>query len=107
MSVQREPVPLAQAVAELVERSDLLDLSLKLRLRAWRDGYREGARGQYEAGYAAAIADVKGAQHALYNHLRRVRELEDGRWIVRGQQRTRKTFGHPHPNDFTGQDGAA
>jgi hypothetical protein len=95
---------------------EILDLSAERQLwerlidAAWRDGYRAalGQLAEAEArGYARAIADVKAAQHALYNHLRRVRELEDGRWIVRGQQRTRKTFGRPHPNDFTGQDGAA
>ena len=97
-------------------REDLLAVSeererhLELRLAAWRDGYAAAAAQfeEYEArGYARAVADVKAAQHGLYNHLRRCRETEDGRWIVRGQQRTRKTFGHPHPADYPGKRDAA
>jgi hypothetical protein len=92
---------------EIRSISDERDRQLALRLDAWREGYDAGAAGQFEAGYAAAIADVKAAQHGLYNHLRRCRETEDGRWIVRGQQRTRKTFGNPHPADYPGKRDAA
>jgi hypothetical protein len=92
---------------ELLGLSDKRDRQLELRQAAWAEGYRAGAAGQFEAGYAAAIADVKAAQHALYNHLRRWHEAEDGRWIVRGQQRTRKTFGNPHPADYPGKRDAA
>ena len=27
---------------------------------------------------------------------------DDEMWVVRGEQRTRGTFGHPHPGDFIG-----
>ena len=34
-------------------------------------------------------------------------EIERKRWTVRGEQRTRETFGQPHPGDYLGRDGAA
>jgi hypothetical protein len=60
-SVQREPVILAQAVAELVERSNLLDLSLKLRLAAWRDGYSHGYERGVDDGRREAEAEAERA----------------------------------------------
>jgi hypothetical protein len=75
--------------------SDERDLHLRLRLEAWRDGYRAAAAAQFEAGYVAAVADVKAAEHALYNHLRKVREVEERRWGPGGRAR----FGDPRLDD--------
>ena len=95
---------------------EILDLSAERQLwerlidEAWRDGYRAalGQLAEAEAGgYARAVADVKAAQHALPHHLRGLREIEERRWIVRGEQRTRKTFGNPHPADYPGKRDAA
>jgi hypothetical protein len=94
---------------ELLEVSAERDRQLALRLNAWRDGYAAAAAqfAEYEArGYARAIADVKAAQHALANHLHRL-PAEGESWVVRGQRRTRKTFGHPHPADYPGKRDAA
>src|SRR5205823_4471044 len=103
---QREPVPLGEAVAELVERSNLLDLSLKLRLAAWRDGFAhgyergvddgrrqaeaEGERAWYQATHPIAIG---GIPHG---------ELERRRWGPGGRARA----GDPRPGDYPG-NGAA
>ena len=96
--------------AELLEQSAERDHQLVLRLDAWREGYAAAAAqfAEHEArGYARAVADVKAAQHGLYSHLRGLREIEERRWTVRGQQRTRKTFGRPHPADYPGKRDAA
>jgi hypothetical protein len=83
------------------------------RSAAWQDIWREGylaALGQLEAreaaGYARAIADVKAAQHGLYNHLRGLAVIEARRWTVRGEPRTRATFGQPHKDDYPGRAAA-
>lgn len=65
---------------------------------------RERARSE---GYAAAIADVKAAEHGIVGIFRDVAETEARRWTLRGEQRTRATFSHPHEDDYPGQDGAA
>jgi hypothetical protein len=75
-------------------------------LAMWKDGYRVGAAGQFEAGYAAAVADVKAAEHGLADHLRGL-PAESVRWAVRGEPRIRVTFGRPHGDDYPGQGGAA
>ncbi len=49
------------------------------------------SRPVWRAGYAAAIADVKAAEHALYDHLAGRAAIEERRWTVRGQHRTRAT----------------
>jgi hypothetical protein len=70
------------------------EAALAERERAWAEGY------------AAAVADVKAAQHALYNHLRGLAEIEARRWTVRGEPRTRATFGQPHKDDYPGREAA-
>lgn len=57
----------------------------------------------WAAGYATAIEQVKAAQHALYNVARDLGRVERGRWWLRGEPRTRATFGQPHPDDFPGR----
>jgi hypothetical protein len=106
-SVQRDPVPLAQAVAELVERSNLLDLSLKLRLAAWREGYSHGYERGVDDGRRQAEAE---AERAWYQATHPIAiggighdELERRRWGPCG----RAQAGDPRPGDYPGQDGAA
>lgn len=50
-------------MSDLLALSDERDVQLELRHRAYREGYVEGSGEQWAAGYAAAIADVKRAQH--------------------------------------------
>ena len=91
--------------AEILGLSAERDRQLELRLAAWRDGYATAAAqfADWEArGYACAVADVKAAQHALVNHVRGL-PADAGRWVVRGEPRTRRTFGDPHPGDFGGE----
>jgi hypothetical protein len=93
--------PRAADVAALV---DAIDPATEIRYR--QQLAREAALAQRERswseGYAAAVADIKRAEHALVNHLRQLPK-ETERWAVRGEPRTRATFGQPHKDDYPGR----
>lgn len=106
------PERMMPAVAALVlSQSAERDAQLKLRHRAYREGYLEGSHDQWSAGYAAAIEDVKAAEHEIAARL----HLDLPRWhlccgrcrraghrtgCTRCEDRTRATFGQPHPDDY-------
>jgi len=58
-----------QALGELLDRSDERDRYETRIGRAFREGYVHGARDQWAAGYASAIADVKRIQHQTVKQL--------------------------------------
>jgi hypothetical protein len=96
----------AELVAALV---DAIDPAAEIRYRrtlAQEAAMAERERARSE-GYAAAIADVKAAEHGLVAIFRDVAETEARRWTLRGEPRTRATFGQPHKDDYPGQGGAA
>jgi flagellar biosynthesis chaperone FliJ len=85
--------------SEILSLSDERDQWLRRLDNAWRAGMAHGEAihaQDYDNGYAAAIADVKRTEQALYRVLRSARV----RWVVRGQERTRLTFAQPHPRDY-------
>lgn len=113
MTVTQAPDPpsAGDAVAELLDRSDERDLHEALRHADYHRGYLDGGRDQWSAGYAAAVADMKSAQHAVLPEL----QLEIRRWHVccrpcrlgghrdgcgRCEDRTRETFSRAHPDDY-------
>jgi flagellar biosynthesis/type III secretory pathway protein FliH len=105
-SVQREPAPLAQAVAELLSWSDALDASLRLRLAAYRQGHEDGRQLGYDEGYTAAVAESEAAWYAAAHPVAAGiphDELEIRRWGPGGRARA----GDPRPGDYPGQAGAA
>lgn len=65
------------------------------RAGGWREGYEHGAR-LLDTEWPAVIAPMLSGRP---DH----RELERRRWALRGEQRTRETFGDPHPDDFSGR----
>jgi hypothetical protein len=96
------------------------DAQLALRHAYWREGYALGyaagyAAGGYAAGYEAGRRDEAGerdrAWHAIAGPIARggpaFAELERRRWTVYGEQRTRETFGLPHPADRRPRGGDA
>ncbi len=93
------PVPPQGELAALLALSDERDTWTRRLLAAWQQGYAAGAAGQFDAGYAAAIADVKAAEHALPDYLNGLRDTEERRWALRGETRTRATFADPHHAD--------
>lgn len=97
--------------ADLLALSDERDAQLELRHRAYREGYMDGSRDQWSAGYAAAVGDVKAAQHGIVGALWqernpwhlccracRLRGHRNG--CTRCEERTRETFAAPHPDDY-------
>lgn len=103
-------------VAELLDRSDERDVQLTLRHADYHRGFLDGVRDEWSRGYAAAVADVKAADHGIVGEL----QLELRRWHVccgpcrraghqdgcaRCEDRTRATFGSPHPDDYRGRPG--
>jgi flagellar biosynthesis/type III secretory pathway protein FliH len=104
-SVQREPVPFREAVAELLSWSDALDRSLRLRLAAYRQGHEDGRQLGYDEGYTAAVAESERAWYALAHPVATGighDELERRRWGPGGRSR----FGDPQAGDYPG-NGAA
>lgn len=77
----------------------------------WERWLLDAARAAYEAGYADGRADERAeADRAWASRPRqRVRDgdaladVEARRWELRGERRTRETFGRPHPADYKGQ----
>lgn len=102
-----DPVPLADAIGDLFSVSGERDRSLRRWLDAWRDGWEAGRAAGWADGYLQCASDVKAAEHGIADHLARAAEIERGRWRLRGQARSRRTFGQPHPGDYPGRDGAA
>ena len=84
-----------QAVQALILTvSDRADIELKLRLEAWRDGWRACQQAQqntYEQGYTDAQLDLKSIQHGIIRDL----QLELRRW-----DGLREHFGDPRPGDI-------
>ena len=65
-------MPLCEVVADLLELSDLLDGQLRMRLQAFREGWRAAELAHaddYHRGYVAAIADVKRFQQMTVKQL--------------------------------------
>jgi hypothetical protein len=94
---------------DLLDLSDERDRELRWRLQAWRDGWRSGHADGYEAGRLDAVKDMKRIQHDLAgvaDDLGRSIQIEELRWWLRGQARTRQTFADPHPGDYPGRGAA-
>ena len=99
-------MPLAAAVADLIDRSDHLDALLRLRLAAYREGFAAGEAAHaddFERGFTEGVMALKHTQHDAA----RLVQVESQRWQVRGERRARQTFGRPHPGDFPGRGDAA
>ena len=76
-------------------------------LAAGRDSYRRGLADGIILGRRLEGAERDAAWNAIARPVARgglaYAELERKRWAVRGEPRTRETFGLPHPDDFTGR----
>jgi len=95
------PPGLPPDAAAALELSDERDLYLRMRLAAFREGWRaaEAAHADdYSRGYHDGVLRRKHAEHEAVEALR----LYLCRWELRGGRRTRATFAEPHPADFTG-----
>lgn len=100
-------MPLWEAVGELLALSDERDSWMRQLLAAERDSYRRGLADGIALGRRLEGAERDRAWNEIARPVARIDpELKRKRWTVRGQPRTRETFGQPHPDDFTGQGAA-
>jgi hypothetical protein len=83
---------------ELLELSDERDRYLSRIRAAEVHGYQRGHDDGYSAGWLDALAMVKRVEHEMVDAFNRMAVS----WTVRGQRRTRATFGQPHPRDYPG-----
>lgn len=100
---------IASAAAGLVAWSDSLDAAYAAGLamglsqsRAAGALSRERESAARAEGYAEAVAEMQRAERGIASAWREQAEAEAGRWICRGEFRTRATFGAPHPADYLG-----
>jgi hypothetical protein len=85
-----------EAVDAFLAYSDERDLELRLRLAAWRDGWRacqQHLGDTYEDGYTDAQLDVKKIHHGVVHDLRQHLTTWDG---------LRENFSQPRPGDYQG-----
>lgn len=61
---------MSDSPSALLTLSDERDAALQLRHAAYREGYLDGGRDQWDAGYAAAIGDMKRTEHELVDSIR-------------------------------------
>jgi hypothetical protein len=69
-------------------------------------GYMRGRADGYSARAAELERDWQAIARPAANGGPSWAELERKRWTLRGETRTRTTFGLPHPDDFPGRDEA-
>jgi hypothetical protein len=105
-----EPASLRQAIGELLDRSDERDVYNARIKAAWSEGWLVGHQIGYDGGYGEAQRDMARRWHEVADPAARGgpqhAELQRRRWMLRGDQRTRGTFGQGHPDDFPGGDAA-
>ena len=99
----RQPAACAACTAgNLLALSDERDQWLARTYAAWREGYRaaelDHAPATTTPGTSTASSAGKHAEHQAVEALR----LYTRRWELRGEPRTRTTFGQPHPDDCPG-----
>lgn len=100
-----------QAVADVLDRSNERDMYVNRITEAHRTGWLAGHEDGYGDGRRDEAAERDRDWRRIAKPIARggpsAAELEAKRWTVRGEQRTRDTFGQPHPGDFPGRESAA
>lgn len=106
-----EPLPLAEALAELLELSGERDQWMDRLGAEYRLGFRLGYAAGIEAGRCLEAADAAQRDDArnwpgrpVIRFRDSLADLEAVRWSVRGEPRTRETYGNPHPDDYRGHE---
>ena len=122
---QPDPAPVRDAVhAYWLAESGRRDRELAARLSAWREGFAAGMAEGIDVGHGLAMGEIAEEKRMQVGIVQALRDSAPpaGRWHVccracrlgrhrpgcrRCEDRTRETFGQPHPDDYPGQDGAA
>ncbi len=97
-TVQRDPVPLAAVIDGLLDYSNVMDASLRLRLAAYRQGHADGRELGWREGYAAAVTEQERSWRAIAAPVAHSGELQRRRWGPGG----REHFADPRPGDYPG-----
>lgn len=102
---------MVRQVAELLTLSDERDTWLRRLDTAHRVSFELGCALGVAVGRRQVLDEEAAAQRAvagmvLAGDLRTYSQIEAARWTVRGQRRTRETFGQPHPGDYLGRGAA-
>jgi hypothetical protein len=75
---------------------------------AWLEGYEAGNRDGYLHGTRQLEAEWRAAVVPVIDRTVRHLDAMGARWTLRGDDRTRETFGQPHPGDrFPARDSAS
>ena len=101
-------MPLVGVLGELLALSDERDSWMRQLLAAERDSYRRGLADGIVLGRRLEAAERDRAWNDIARPIARIDPaFMSRRWTVRGEPRTRETFGQPHAGDFKGRKGAA
>jgi hypothetical protein len=95
-------------VSDVLALSHERDMWLRRLLAAERAAYTRGHRDGWQDGYGAAERNMARlwSEHAGPIARSEPRLLRR-RWSLRGEPRSRETFGRPHRDDYPGQGGDA
>ena len=95
-------------IAAVLALSDERDTWIKRILAAERAEYARGKRDGVALGELLALEDRAERWRAMACPVSRGgatwAEVEERRWVVRGERGTRETFADPHPSDYPGRD---
>ena len=101
-------MPLWETFGELLALSDERDSWMRQLLAAGRESYRRGLADGIALGRRLEGAERDAAWNEIARPVARIDpERKRKRWAVRGEQRTRETFGQPHPGDYKGRERAS
>jgi len=96
--------------ADLLSLSNERDVQLELRHRAYMQGWEAGHMAGADDGRQAEATERDKAWNRIARPIARGgtahAEIEQRRWTVRGEQRTRETYGQPHQGDYKGREAA-
>lgn len=95
-------MPLHTALAELLERSDERDAWLARVIEAEESGYARGLADGVTLGRQLEAAERDEQWNRAAAPIARGGPAVADRWKLRGEPRTRQTFGRPHPADYPG-----
>jgi len=108
--LRAELAELRRLAVALVDATDH-EAEIAYRLLLCREAFDRGRDAGWAAGFEAAHREMAAAWNAAAAPIARGglvhAEVEEKRWMLRGEPRTRGTFGRPHLDDFPGRGEAA
>ena len=100
-----DPLKARAAVDALIGESDRRSTALARRLHAWSAGWAAGHQVGYEAGVRDTLEQEARQRREAAGLVAEAAAIQQQRWRLRGERRTRQTFSQPHPDDYPGRGG--